>query len=121
MQYLGFLQVGGNVSVALISAISTAVVGIAGMITTWATARHQASIDLIKLRDERGYQAAITRRQERIQLYSQFLSAISDCVNQVTKTYPKISHQGVEESAFLGSTKIALRYTNALASSLTGR
>lgn len=68
---------------ALIIAISTSAVGIAGMLTTWATAKYQTANEIVKAREERHFQFANAQRQERMQLYSQFLKAETDTVREI--------------------------------------
>ena len=68
---------------ALITAISTSVVGIAGMLATWATAKYQTVNETVKAREERRFQFANTQRQERMQLYSQFLKVETDTVREI--------------------------------------
>ena len=77
------IRSGDSMSTAWIPALTTAVVGIAGLITTWAAAHRQTETDLVKFREEHQHQIVTTRRQERIQLYPQFLKAGNDALKQV--------------------------------------
>lgn len=66
-------------SAARIPAVITGIVGIAGLITTWAVARHQAKADLVKLEQEHKH-AALSKSEALVsgmQLLSWQLSLIA--------------------------------------------